>query len=149
MAAARESFRITVPAMPHPARILTWLMLLMLIGGHWGMLQVVAWTGMLIDYSRDATFAEAWCKTFDGEHPCAICKKVERGIAADLGTDERKAPGKLIKTVKLDAMVTATATTVVLMSPMPTSDELPAPRQSALGKGIDWEPRRRPPRMLG
>ena len=145
MAAALESFRITVPAMPRPTRILTWLMLVMLIGGHWGMLQVVAWTGMLIDYSQDATFTEAWDKTFDGNHPCSICKTVDRGIAADLGDDERTAPGKLFKTVKLDAVVSA----VVLITPTPMSTWLLPTRQPLMVEGIMGEPLRRPPQTRG
>lgn len=145
MAAARASFRITMPVMPRPTRILTWLMLAMLVGGHWGMLQVVAWTGMLISYSQSATFAEAWDKTFDGNHPCSLCKTVDRALAADLGDDERKAPRKLIKTVKLDAVVSA----VVLMTPTPALALLLPTREPALMAGIMGEPLRRPPQVLG
>lgn len=36
-------------------------------------LQVVAWGGMLVRYSREAPLREAVTKTFDGEHPCALC----------------------------------------------------------------------------
>ncbi len=131
--------------MPRPTRILTWLMLVMLVGGHWGMLQVVAWTGMLIDYSQDATFAEAWDKTFDGEHPCAICKTVDQCLSGDLGTAERKAPGKLVKTVKLDAVVSA----VVLITPTPMSTWLLPTRQPLMVEGIMGEPLRRPPQTMG
>jgi hypothetical protein len=131
--------------MPRSTHLLTWLMLVMLVGGHWGMLQVVAWTGMLIDYSRDATFAEAWDKTFDGEHPCRICKTVDLCLADDLTDDERKAPGKVIKTVKLDAVVA----TVVLTTPTPTA-MMPLPMcEPAMVVGIRGEPLRRPPRVLG
>jgi len=144
MPAAHASWRITVPAMPRPTRILTWLMLLMLIGGHWGVLQVVAWTGMLIDYSRDNPFVDAVEMTFDGEHPCAICKQVDHGLAADLGA-ERQAPGKLIKSMKLDAVVAM----VVLMTPTPDAELLPPTRRPAVAAGIVMEPPRRPPRMMG
>jgi hypothetical protein len=131
--------------MPRSTHILTWLMLAMFVGGHWGMLQVVAWTGMLIDYSRDATFAEAWDKTFSGEHPCAICKTVDLCLADDLGDDERKAPGKLIKTMKLDAVVA----TMVLVTPTLTTDMLPPTHRAAVSAGMVMEPPRRPPRVLG
>ena len=131
--------------MPRPTRILTWLMLAMLVGGHWGMLQVVAWTGMLIDYSRDATFAEAWDKTFDGEHPCAICKTVADGLGNDLGNEERKAPGKVLKSVKLDGVVTA----VILMHPRRIMTPLHPTGEPAVIAGIRGEPLRRPPRVLG
>lgn len=145
MAASPAAFRITVPVMPRSSRLLTWLMLLMLIGGHWGMLQVVAWTGMLIDYSRDATFAEAWDKTFSGEHPCKICKTVDLCLADYLTDDDRKAPGKLTKTVKLDAVVT----TVVVVTPTPATAYLPPTREPVMVAGIMGEPLRRPPQVMG
>src|ERR1051325_9194225 len=58
------------------------LMLLVLFaasGGHWMVLQSLAWTRMLVSYSQRGQFAEAVTKTFDGRHPCALCKKIERG----------------------------------------------------------------------
>lgn len=130
--------------MPRPTRILTWLMLAMLVGGHWGMLQMVAWTGMLIDFSRDNSFVTAVEMTFDGEHPCAICQEVDRGIAADLGSDDDQAPGKVIKTMKLDALVGQ----VVLITPLRPQYLLPATRPQPWNNDITWEPQRRPPRLL-
>jgi hypothetical protein len=32
---------------------------------------------MLVSYSQQATLAEAAKKTFDGEHPCSLCKVVD------------------------------------------------------------------------
>jgi len=46
------------------------------IGLHWGFLQSVAWMGMLVGYSQNATVGEALVKTFDGKHPCALCKAI-------------------------------------------------------------------------
>ncbi len=48
-------------------------------GGHWAVLQTVAWVGMLVDYSGQASLAEAVQMTFDGKHPCPICRKIEQG----------------------------------------------------------------------
>lgn len=48
-------------------------------GGHWTVLQTVAWARMLRDFSRDSTLTEAIAKTFDGEHPCDLCKSVKAG----------------------------------------------------------------------
>jgi hypothetical protein len=47
-------------------------------GGHWMMLQSVAWTRMLVAYSHDGQLVEALAKTFDGKHPCALCKTIQR-----------------------------------------------------------------------
>jgi hypothetical protein len=148
MTAAAEPFRITMPVMSRSTRILTWLMITLLVGGHWGVLQVVAWSGMLIQYSRDASFSEAWEKTFDGEHPCALCKAVDRGLADDLdaGADQdHKTPGKVIKPVKLDALVAD----VVVVLPNQQEQVLPGLRIPAPLVGIVREPPRRPPQVMG
>jgi len=47
-------------------------------GGHWIVLQSVAWGTMIVDYSRTSRFCEAVSKTFDGKHPCALCKSIEK-----------------------------------------------------------------------
>ena len=49
------------------------------LGLHWGFLQSVAWVGMVVSYSRDAPLKEALVKTFDGKHPCALCKQIAQG----------------------------------------------------------------------
>jgi hypothetical protein len=49
------------------------------IGLHWCALQSIAWTTMVIEYSKDAPFAEALAKAFDGEHPCSLCHAVQAG----------------------------------------------------------------------
>lgn len=53
-------------------------MLLLLTGGHWGLLQVVAWTRMAIVYSRSESMPAALSHTFDGRHPCALCKLIRQ-----------------------------------------------------------------------
>ena len=49
------------------------------IGLHWGFLQSVAWVGMVVSYSQDGSVGEALAKTFDGKHPCALCKAIAAG----------------------------------------------------------------------
>lgn len=58
-------------------------LLVLVIGGHWALLQGAAWAGMLLSYSRGTTITEAWSKTFDGKHPCKLCKTVRAGKAAE------------------------------------------------------------------
>ncbi len=48
------------------------------LGGHWLVLQTVAWGGMIVDYSRSAGFSVAVGRTFDGQHPCQMCKSIEK-----------------------------------------------------------------------
>lgn len=49
------------------------------IGLHWAFLQSLAWLGMVVTYSRDASITEAVAKTLDGRHPCALCKEIAKG----------------------------------------------------------------------
>lgn len=53
--------------------------LLAATGGHWTLLQTVAWTNMLATNLRTNCFEEAVVKTFDGQHPCKLCKVVSAG----------------------------------------------------------------------
>ena len=48
------------------------------LGGHWLVLQTVAWGGMIVDYSRGAGFTVAVEKTFDGQHPCRMCQSIAK-----------------------------------------------------------------------
>jgi len=71
------------------------LLLVLALGLQWALLQTVAWTGMLITYSRDASFRDAVVKTFDGEHPCPICHIVKTGRAEQKKSDQAKLATKL------------------------------------------------------
>jgi hypothetical protein len=53
------------------------------IGLHWGFLQSMAWMGMVVNYSREGGVAEALVKTFDGKHPCALCKAIAKAQKAE------------------------------------------------------------------
>jgi hypothetical protein len=45
-------------------------------GLHWAVLQSVAWTTMLASNLRTQSLAEAVTHTFDGRHPCCLCKTI-------------------------------------------------------------------------
>jgi hypothetical protein len=61
------------------AKFCVLVLLIISIGGHWALLQSAAWVGMMIDYSRDGSISAAVCKTFDGKHPCCLCKAIAAG----------------------------------------------------------------------
>ena len=68
------------------ARIGHWLLIVALLGAtgaHWAMLQSVAWARMLAENVKTESFEEAISKTFDGKHPCALCKQIAKGRKAD------------------------------------------------------------------
>jgi len=52
----------------------------------WVVLQSVAWAGMIVSYSQKAPFKMALVETFDGKHPCCLCK----AIAAAKKSEKKK-----------------------------------------------------------
>lgn len=79
-----------------------WLVVLTLtlsIGAHWMFLQSVAWVGMIVSYSHDAPLTEALSKTFDGEHPCKLCKFVQRGKATEKKQETQKPTKEIDKSL--------------------------------------------------
>lgn len=73
------------------------LLLVLSLGLHWAVLQTVAWAGMLVAYSQASNVREAISRTFDGKHPCPLCKAIERGRQEEKSPDQkvRKPSGKL------------------------------------------------------
>ena len=78
------------------SRLLVILALLASVGGHWAVLQSVAWTRMIIERAQADSFAAAVQTTLDGEHPCEMCKRITEGKQHE--QQEEKAPVQ----VKLD-----------------------------------------------
>ena len=63
-------------------RLTRWLLITALslsIGLQWAVVQGAAWVGMIVAYSQEATVAQSVAMTFDGSHPCELCKAVQRG----------------------------------------------------------------------
>ncbi|HJX98738.1 MAG TPA: hypothetical protein VJ281_07670 [Chthoniobacterales bacterium] len=58
------------------SRILIVAMLCASIGLHWITMQSIAWGMMIVKYSRECSLPEAVAKTFDGQHPCNLCKHI-------------------------------------------------------------------------
>jgi hypothetical protein len=67
------------PVFTRVGHVLLIVALLAATGAHWTVLQSVAWTTMLADNLRTASLPEAVQRTFDGKHPCSLCKKIDDG----------------------------------------------------------------------
>ena len=63
-------------------------------GSHWALLQTVAWSTMVFDFSRSGSVAEAVAKTFDGKHPCQLCEQVRKGQGSE---GQKDAPPSVVK----------------------------------------------------
>jgi hypothetical protein len=66
------------------------------LGAHWALLQTVAWTSMLASNLQNGSLRQAVAETFDGNHPCCICK----AIAAAKKTEQKSQLN--LQTQKLD-----------------------------------------------
>jgi hypothetical protein len=59
------------------------LAVLLASGGHWAVVQSVAWARMIVVYSRDNSLAEAIAMTFSGRHPCKMCRQIQKARQAE------------------------------------------------------------------
>ena len=74
------------------------------------MLQVVAWSGMMVKFASTDGVVEAARKTFDGEHKCPMCKAIDASREEERKNDSSpKAPapewgkfGKELTAVSVD-----------------------------------------------
>jgi hypothetical protein len=53
--------------------------LVLTTGAHWAALQTVAWTTMLVNNLCTQSVSAAVSDTFDGQHPCCLCKAIAAG----------------------------------------------------------------------
>src|SRR5271156_2363153 len=85
--------------MRHACKILgKWLVISAMIsalGGHWAVLQSVAWTTMVFANAKHANLSQALQQTFDGKHPCPLCKTIEKGRQSEKKQDTQVAVSKI------------------------------------------------------
>jgi len=91
------------------ARSVTIVALCCAIGLQWLALQSIAWTAMILDYSKDASLCHAIAKTLDGAHPCSLCHVVNRARTAEKKSDLQ------LFTPKVDMICTKRA--IILVRP--------------------------------
>jgi hypothetical protein len=60
---------------------------LQLLGGSYGILQTIAWSRMIVNYTSNDGLIEGIKKTFDGEHPCAMCCHIAKAKQQDKAPD--------------------------------------------------------------
>ena len=76
------------------------LAVLQIVGGHWALLQTGAWLGMIVQYSQQAGINTGLTETFDGDHPCPICRVIK-----DARKQEQKKAPLLQMELKKDFLV--------------------------------------------
>ncbi len=86
----------------------------LIVGGHWAAFQVVAWTGMVVQYSKTDSLGSAVVKTFSGEKPCKMCHSIQKEKQK-----EDQAPANLKPDKKADNFLIRAGAT---LSPPPASE---------------------------
>jgi len=86
---------------------LIFLAMFSIAGGHWAVLQSVAWAGMVVEYSKASTVGAALVKTFSGEAPCDMCRTIETGKQ-----QERQLPATVKADQKMDKFLARSAWTL-------------------------------------
>ena len=95
--------------------------LFFIIGGHWGVLQTVAWANMIWTYStQDGSVLAGAKKTFDGQHPCNMCESIKEGKK-----QEKKAPETISATKKIELLAFEMAG--ILPPPLSAPFQFPTP----------------------
>ena len=97
---------------------LLFLAMFSIAGGHWAVLQTVAWTGMVIEYSKDSPLATALIKTFSGKAPCKMCHTIEAGKE-----QESRLPATVKADKKIDKFLARPGRTV----PLPAESKVSYP----------------------
>jgi len=104
--------------------------LMISIGAQWVVLQSAAWVGMAVSYSlKTGSITVGLSETFDGEHPCPLCKAVSKAKQGE----KKNAKFETVKKIELFAN-----SNCAIVFPSPPSTELPragneaaAPRYTA------------------
>jgi len=103
---------------------------------HLPVLQVAAWAGMIVNFSRDADIADALEMTFDGEHPCPMCKAIKaETVKTDPDRIEADSLVRLLLFIEPASRWVHNLTTIKTLSILPVSlsrltlqPETPPPR---------------------
>lgn len=75
--------------MARHCKIILAVVLSLSLGLHWCFLQSLAWASMLVERSQQASFVTALQTTFDGQHPCKLCRIVREGQQAEKKSDRQ------------------------------------------------------------
>lgn len=79
-------------------RIIAFMLAAVLLGGHWAALQSIAWAGMLAARVQVMSVKKAIETTFDGDHPCPMCKAIKKAKSSEQGQQKQDAtPGDTVR----------------------------------------------------
>ncbi len=104
-----------------------------LAGGHWAVLQMIAWSKMVRDYSKSVPIAEAIVRTFSGEYPCGMCTRIRTERQK-----EEKAPA--VVKVEKNTEICPFSAREILSAPEGRQYSYPKPREFVLVERLEAPP---------
>ena len=112
--------------------------LIVIGGGHWAALQTAAWARMVVTYTHDSgSLRLGLAHTFDGAHPCKLCRQISNGIEKEQ-RDERQKPGQGERAGKVSLL---TVLPTAFFAPfVPRGKTLACPTSSLGGCAADAPP---------
>ena len=125
--------------------LLAWAMILVMSGGHVALLQLTAWSSMLIHRAPEMGWSLALDSTFDGSAPCTLCHAVDDLQQDQVAAPERERqeqsnpqtkpllPEQLVLLPENRPEVVANMLTIAPLDGWADSLEPPPPRLSSLG----------------
>lgn len=116
----------------HAALALASLAVFSISGGHWAVLQTIAWGQMLWDYTElTGSLVDGARMTFSGQFPCTMCHAVDEGKSR-----ESRIPTVLKNEQKFEILLSACAVSPVC----PPAAERGYPADIFHGEGRSEEP---------
>ena len=120
------------------------LALFSIAGGHWAVVQSVAWAEMLRNYTQESgSVTVALKRTFDGQHPCALCREIQTAKSQD----HKESP--VAPAAKEDAKVKAVSADPILPQAERLATAMAFPNAAALWSPTRTEAPPTPPPRLG
>jgi len=93
---------------------LIFLAMFSIAGGHWAVLQSVAWAGMVVEYSKHSSLGAAVSKTLSGKAPCKMCQAIDAG---------KQKENRLPPTVKAEAKIGKFLVGAAIEAPAPAGKD--------------------------
>jgi len=118
-------------------RLLLTVALACSVGLHWSLLQSVAWTTMLLGNLQSLSITEAVTRTFDGKHPCSLCKAIAEGKKSEKKSDT------IPSLKKFDGLSQTPTIAIIPPATFPQVAEIPARHEA-----LTYAPPTPPPRLV-
>jgi hypothetical protein len=77
-------------------RFLLILLLIAATGDQWAVMQSAAWFGMFVNSLRKDSIPQAVTETFDGKHPCQLCKAIAKSESSQKKTELMPNPTRVV-----------------------------------------------------